>query len=758
MKQKLVGIVLVVLSCSLVTGLAWAAPTVKAIEVHGNQDVSESSIRGVIQTRVGLLLSRDRIQSDIIALHELGQFHDIWVEQVSTSGGVKLIYHVEEKPRIEVVEIDGNKKVDDDDLFDAVTVKAQDVADPTAISESIQKMKELYQEKGYHLVSIRHSFKSVPQSRNKKLVFEIREGTGLQVKRVNFAGNKQFSDKELGKAIRTKRKTLFSWLSGSGKYRKEVLERDVAFLTFHYLNNGYLRVRVSPPEVKLSRDKKWLYITFEVDEGPQYTVGQVDVRGDILTTSEEMKKMLKTKSGDVYSRLNVEQDMARMSEMYGNQAYAFANIVPQTIPNDETLTTDITFVIEKGQRIKIERINIEGNTVTRDKVIRRELQVVENGFYHESRLRKSRERLMALGFFEEVNFATPRGSTDDHINLDIRVKEKQTGTFSIGAGFSSVENFILTASISKDNFMGYGVSGRFSLELSSRRQLFLLSFEDPYFLDTDWIFSVAGFRTINGFEDFDRRSFGGNVGLGRRVFENSTIRVGYEIEDIDTENFRTTVPEPFEDNLSGLTSATSLTLLRDTRNNRLFPTKGTFASVSNEFAGLGGDNNYYRVIGNARFYKRLFWKVIFKQNFTIGYIESLNNDPVPLFERFFTGGINSLRGFELRSVGPKVRVLDSASGGDEEFIVGGNKLLLLNSEIEVPVYEPAGLKLVIFYDTGNAYAEEEAYSLNNLRHDYGFGMRWNSPFGPMRFEWGFPIDKREGEDSVVFHFTIGSFF
>jgi outer membrane protein insertion porin family len=700
----------------------------------------------------------ENIQRDIRALHDLDKFRNIQVEKESRRGGVALIYILEEKAIIEAVEIEGNKKIKDDDLMGAITVKPFTGVDPAEISFSIQKMKEKYVEKGYHLASIRHSLKPIPNSKNKMLVFTVQENQGVKVKRINITGNKAFSDKKLRKVIRTKQKTAISWLTSSGKYQREVLERDVAFLTFHYLNNGYLRARVSAPEVYLSRDKKWLYIDFHVEEGDQYTIGNVDIAGDILTTREEFLGMIETKSGDIYSRKIIEQDIIKMTEKYGNQAYAFASINPATIPNDEALTADITFQIDKGRKIKIERINISGNTTTRDKVVRRELEVVENGYYHEGRLRRSRERLMALGFFEDVNFATPRGSTDEQIILNIQVKEKQTGTFSIGAGFSSVENFILTASVSKDNLMGYGINGRFSLELSSRRQLFLLSFSDPYFLDTNWIFSASGYRTVNVFEDFDRRSFGGNVNLGRRVFDHSRILFGYEVEDVEAEDFRTTIPALFEDNLSGLTSSVSLILSRDTRNNRLFPSKGTYFSVSQEFAGLGGDNEYYRVIGNERFYRPLFWKVVFKQNFSIGYIKSLNDFVVPLFERFFTGGINSLRGYQLRGVGPSVRVLADPTSGDEEFIIGGNKLLLFNAEFELPIYEPAGFKFVVFYDAGNAFAEDENFSITNLRHDYGFGMRWNSPFGPMRFEWGFPINKRPGDDSVVFNFTIGSFF
>ncbi len=386
------------------------------------------------------------------------------------------------------------------------------------------------------------------------------------------------------------------------------------------------------------------------------------------------------------------------------------------------------------------------------------MMVQENTLYNETRLRLSKQKIEALGYFEEVNFATPRGPSDDRIHVNITVKEKPTGTFSIGAGFSSAENFILTASIAKDNFLGYGIKGQFSTEISSKRQLFILSFEDPHFIDSNWILGLSGFRTVNVFTDFDRRSFGGSLSLGHRVLENSTFRFGYQIEDINVGDFRTTVPALFNQNLSGLTSSASVSLQLDTRNNRLFATRGIYNSVSTEFAGLGGDNEFFRVMENFRFFHPLWKSIVGKFNFTIGQISSLNNLPVPLFERFFMGGVNSLRGYFLRSVGPSVRIPDSHSGGDDRFVYGGNKMVQANFELEFPIYDPAGFRMVTFVDTGNAFSEEENFSFTGLRADYGFGLRWNSPLGPMRFEWGFPFSRNPGEDPVIFNFTIGSFF
>jgi outer membrane protein insertion porin family len=742
----------------LVSIPAWAQ-AIREIRAEGNQRIEESTILATIASKVGMTYSGDRIRKDIQALYRLGVFDDVRVEKSVSGGGVKLVYVVSERSQIAKVVFMGNKKVKEEKLRELVDVKAFGSADAARLDSSIRKIQEHYVSEGYHLAEVAPEFKKIPGSTTgDELVFHIREGDPIRIKRINFIGNKVFSDKELRKKMRSKEKGYLSWLSSSGKYQDEQIKRDTAFLVYHYQNNGYLKVKVSPPQVYLSRDRKWLTVTFNIEEGEKYKVRSVGIEGDILTTQEELRSKFKLKSGQVYARKSVEEDLQTLSQVYGDQGYAFANINPNIQPHDEDLTADVTYMVQKGPRVYVERINISGNTITRDKVLRREIMLKENSLYNETRLRQSQQRLQALGYFEEVNFATPRGSSDDRIHINITVKEKPTGTFSIGAGFSSAENFIFTASIAKQNFLGYGISGQFSTELSSKRQLFILSFEDAHFLDTEWLLSVSGFRTVNVFTDFDRRSFGGAVSLGRQLFEWSSIRLGYQIEDVDVGDFRTTVPAAFNQNLSGLTSSASVTLARDTRNNRIFPTRGMYASSSVEYAGLGGDNEFLRWTENFRYYQPIWKGLVGKINMTIAQISSLNSLPVPLFERFFMGGVNSLRGYTLRSVGPSVQIPNSVSGGDNRFVYGGNKMLQFNFELEFPLYEPAGFKMVTFVDAGNAFAENQNFALHKLRSDFGFGLRWNSPLGPLRFEWGIPFGRDPGEDPIVFNFTIGSFF
>lgn len=757
MKKILSAILSVVMFLGSASPLR-AEGVIREINVKGNVRVEARAVLATIESRVGTAYSPEKVKRDIQALYRMGAFEDVQVDKISVGGGIRLTYVVTERSQVSKISFDGNKKVKEEKLREMVDVKPFMGVDARKIDSSIRKIEEHYVAEGYHLADVTPEFKTIPGTQEQELIFHIHEGQPVRIRRINFIGNKVFSDKELRKKVKSREKGAFSWMSGGGKYQEEAVKRDLAFLAFHYQNNGYLKVKVDGPEVYLSRDRRWVTVTYHVIEGEKYKIRNVGIEGNVLTTKEELVSKFKVRPGETYTRKHVEEDLMLLSQLYGDQGYAFANINPAITPHDEDLTADVVYMVQKGPRVTIEKINIAGNTITRDKVLRREILIKENTLYNESRLRASQQRLEALGYFEEVNFATPRGSADDRININITVKEKPTGTFSIGAGFSSAENFIFTASIAKQNFLGYGISGQFSTELSSKRQLFILSFEDSHFLDSEWIFGVSGYRTVNVFSDFDRRSFGGSLSLGHQVLENSTIRLAYQIENVDVGNFNSTVPATFSRNLSGLTSSASLSLTRDTRNNRLFPTRGMYQSASVEFAGLGGDTEFLRWMENFRLYQPIWKSLIGKFNISVGQISSLNNLPVPLFERFFMGGVNSLRGYTLRSVGPAIRVPSSPAGGDNRFVYGGNKMIQFNLELEFPLYEPAGFKFVGFVDAGNAFAEDQNFAVNRLRSDYGFGLRWNSPLGPLRFEWGIPFSRNPGEDKMVFNFTIGSFF
>ncbi|OGQ22613.1 MAG: outer membrane protein assembly factor BamA [Deltaproteobacteria bacterium RIFCSPLOWO2_02_FULL_44_10] len=732
---------------------------IKDISFDGNIRTPEETILNTIGTKEGYPFDSERLRKDIQELYKLGQFSDVQVERFIVPAGVRLVYHFVENPLITKVVFTGNRKINDKNLEEEMVVRTYRPLNEHDVAKTIEKIRQKYANKGYYLAHVDYRLEEIGVNET-KLVFEIMENQGIAVRKVQFIGNKVFSDDQLRAVMRTKKKGVLSFLTKSGKYEEEQLRTDKLFLTYHYLNHGYLNVKVSPPKVTISKDKRYIFVSFQIQEGEQYHVGEVDIEGDILTTKQELLSILKTKPKNIYSQRKLEEDILTLTERYGDEGYAFANIVPRTLPHDETLTADIHFEIEKGNRITIEKIHIFGNTTTRDKVVRRELRVLENDRYSERNLRESRRRLMQLGLFEEVNFATPRGSRDDTVILNVTVKERKTGQFNIQAGFSSLESFIFGLTMRKENFFGYGMSGELGAEFSKRRQFFTLSFRDPYFLDTKWSAGFSAYRTAYLFNDFRRTSTGGTLSLGHPFFERWSFDTTYRLEDVGVSSFSIAVPQFFRQNAGGLTSAFAFAVDRDTRDNRLIPTKGTYNVASFEVSGakLGGDNDYFRTNYRSLWYQPVWKGIVFKTFGRIGHIKSLNDSPVPLFERFFTGGPNSLRGFFPNSLGPKLRIPAGPSGDDIDFVFGGDKLLLFTAEIEVPLIKVAGISAVTFYDTGNAFAEEESYSLDSLRHNYGFGLRWNSPIGPLRFEWGIPINPKTGEDDLVFNFAIGHFF
>lgn len=731
---------------------------VEKVLIEGTSRISEMTIRSQLQTKPGTVVSREDVNQDIRTLYQLGYFKDVQVDQEKGKEGWIYTFHVIEKPLLSKIVIEGNKKIKDDALREVITIPLYQPLSENKVRESMDAMKKLYAAKRYYLVDIDYRIRTAPNG-DYEFVFVIKEYSQAFVRQVQFIGNTVFTDEELGGLLKTRKKAFLGWLTGAGKYNEEDLKQDVLRLTFYYLKNGYLRVRVESPQVTISKDRRYLFVTFYLEEGDRYRVGTVDIAGDILTTKEELLQDRLTKPGQIYNREFIEKDLLAMTEAYANQGYAFVHIQPATTTNEVEKVANIIFDIQKGSRISIEKINVKGNTTTRDKVVRRELEIKEGDIYNEHLMKKSREKVQALGFFKDVNFATPRGTRDDTLDLDITVEERPTGSFSVGAGFSTTEDFVFTGSLSKQNFFGLGINGEVSAEVSSRRQQFLFSMVDPYFLDTEWILGVSSFRTVFRFEDFDRDSYGGSFSIGHRFFDYASMSLGYQAEQVTAEDFSALVPQRFRTNASGLTSLVSLTLNRDTRDDRLYANKGMFNSVKGEVSGdkLGGDNDFFRITGKTQLYQPLGKGFSFRIFLRAGYIHSLNNDIIPLYDRFFLGGVNSMRGFFPQSIGAKENVTD-ANGNPASFVFGGNKMFVSNFEIEYPIYAPVGLKFVTFFDAGNAYSEQETLAFNQMRMNYGFGIRWVSPMGPLRFEWGFPIDRQPDEQKSVFNFTIGQFF
>ncbi|MCP3144763.1 outer membrane protein assembly factor BamA [Pyxidicoccus sp. QH1ED-7-1] len=742
------------------------------VRVEGNRRVEAEAIRRALRTKVGDVLAPARTSQDLRAVWGLGYFQNVELLVQRLDRGVAYVVRVEERPIVRAVQLRGNEELSQDDLKEEIDVKPATILDMELVRSSVQKIQAKYVEKGYFLAEVTHEIKPT-EGGNVDVVFVTNERAKVMVKQITFLGAEKVSAETLKETMITREGGFFSFFTGEGTYRQEAFERDLQVISIAYYDRGFINVRVDKPTVQLSADKRFIYITIKVVEGEPYDIGKIDFSGDLLedVPKEQMAALMRSRQGERFNRSQLSQDILSVSDVYYDRGFAYANINPITSVNAENRTVDLTFDVQKGPKVTIERINVIGNSKTRDKVIRRELRVYEGELYSGTGVRRSRERVTALGFFETVEITQRPGSADDTIILQVEVKEKATGTFQVGLGFSNVENFIFTAQISQNNFLGWGQSVSASAQISGLRSLVQLSFYDPYFLDTNYLLSAEFFRVQADYEGFIRNSTGGSVSIGYQFIDDLLGTIGYSREWVDVEAGQNLGAVLLANQfLSGVTSAARLSLSFDRRDNRLFPSRGFihYGSVETAPAFLGGTFLFNRYTAYSRLYFPMPLGFVFKTNATIGYIQQLDQDkPLPISELYYVGGINSVRGYYLRSISPSVKVPRSGTPDATvtDFLVGGNKQLVFNFELEFPIFEKAGLRGVLFYDAGNAFATTERFFQDRqdklplgLFHSAGFGFRWFSPIGPLRFEWGIPLTRRPEDDRILFEFTIGNFF
>ncbi len=748
------------------------AERIVEIRVEGNRRVEKAAIIRTLRQKVGEPFDPLRTSDDLRALWSLNYFSDIQLLVQRLPKGVAYVVRVQERPAIREVKLQGNEELSKDDFKEAIDLKPFSILDLDAVRRNVKKIQEKYVEKGYFLAEVTHRIDKVPNAAEVDVVFVIREHSKVLVKEINFIGLRQVPADELKAVMATKEGGFLSFLTGEGTYREELFQRDLAILQAAYYDRGFINVKVDKPSISLSPDKRDIFITIKVEEGEPYRIGKLDFSGDLLFDKARFREQMVSAEGEMFNRGKLAQDIQRITDLYYDEGYAYSNVTPVTNIHPEERLIDLTFDLQKGKQVYIERIELVGNTKTRDKVIRREMRVYEGDLFSGSGLRRSKERVNALGFFETVEVTHKPGSDDTHVVVNVEVKEKATGTFQLGFGFSNIENFIFTAQISQNNFLGWGQTVAASAQLSGLRNLVQISYFDPYFLDTNFIFSANFFRQQAEYPDFIRSSLGGDATVGYHVFEDVMATLTYTREYVDVEPGRNTQNDiPLANRFrSGLTSSVRASVTWDRRDNRLFPSKGfvQFASVETAPNFLGGSFLFNRYTAYSRFYVPLPFGFVFKSNLNFGFVQQLDpNSPLPISELYYLGGINTIRGYFLRSISPTALVptVSQPDAPVGRFATGGNKQFTSNLELEFPIFEKVGIRGVIFYDAGNTFApdanffEDRQYSLPlGLFHSVGFGFRWFSPIGPLRFEWGVPLTKRPEDQPLLFEFTIGNFF
>lgn len=761
----------------------------KDVRVEGNLKIEKDAIGAVLSSRGGQAYSMTRTRSDIKAIYALGFFRDVQADVQRTKDGLLLSYRVVEKPSIRAVRVEGHEKVEKDDIQEIITLKLFSILNEATIAEDVVHIQDLYAEKGYYLAEVTYEVR--PLNENEvEVVFKIKENQKVLVKRIYFLGCDKIKDKDFRNFLQVKEGGFLPSLTSSGTFNEEQLANDAQIVQAYYNEKGYIQARVDPPRAFMSPDKKGIYISYKVYEGERYKIGELKLSGDLIDDEARILAGIKTQKGDWFARSSLGEDIQAISDYYSDRGYAFANVVPVPEIDDETRTVKVVFDIEKGSQINLDQIHIAGNAVTWDKTARREVPLLEGELYRGSDMKEGKRRLERLGYFEEVKISTPKAGTGDTLNMDIDVTEKPTGTFNIGAGFSTFESFIFNLNISKQNFLGLGYVMGASAQISPKRQQYNLSFFDPYVGDTRWTLRGDAYNIDTNYSLSERRR-GLSFGLGHYLGKSDDSRLSFKytfeavgMTGLSPAWLRYRGGELFR---GGDVSSIEASLTVDKRNNRITPTSGILFSASSELAGgfqiadrtllsvLGGDFNYHRHQLNFRLYVPLYKKIedllVFRVNTTLGAIFSTDGSILPVIERYRAGGINSVRGYNPLSLGPTARVTtnDNPNHRDDPLVIGGYQIFNSNIELEFTILKSAGIRGVVFFDAGNGFdllgfdkkAEtDEVVILSDSfpRTSFGGGIRWFSPMGPLRFEWGFPLTPREGDRSQVFEFTIGSFF
>ena len=776
-----------VMALFLMVSLAWAETVlfpeaegviIDDIRLAGNKRNADEDLLYYIRQARGQRLDLATVSEDVKRLFRMRLYDDIQVDLEVIDGRHILTYRLIEKPSVAGFSFVGNSALKTKDLQESVNLRVATPLDIDRINTSLERIKAHYDREGYFLAEVRSEIR-MREDGDADIIFHIREYDKVKVRRITILGNEALTDDDIKARIFTREGSLLGMLSGAGQFKDEEFKRDLQRISAWYSENGYPDAHVVDTQIQLSEDRRSMYITIKVEEGEFTTIDNVDLTGDLLESHETMMSLITIEPGQGFRLSQLFEDVRRIQDFYADRGYAYAQVEPRRRPGDSDNSLAVSFHIVQGELVHIGRILISGNKKTEDKVIRREILVLEGQVFHQNLVRLSEAMVMRTGYFEKVSVTTQASGEPNRIDILVDVTERSTGQFQIGAGFSSSESFIGTLQISYDNLFGRGHFLAAQGTISKLRQLFSIQFFDPYFLDSNWRFRISAFRYEYVYTDFTRSSWGGNLGFGYPLMRDLTLDLTYTLENVDvtTARFGSTQRNIGSILNGGWTSSVNATLTWDRRNNRLLPTKGFMLQGSVDVADehLGSDHEFVRLLGRARAYFPIIWDVVLKFNLEVGYIANWNGPgkEVPIFERFFVGGPDSVRGFVRSSLGPTrsftTNVTDPSSSLTN-FQIGGDKKLVFNAEIEVPILKSMGISGVVFFDMGNAFNENQDLSLkidwfanedkysSVLRSSMGFGLRWMSPMGLLRFEWGFPLARKRTEDAVVFEFSIGNAF
>ena len=720
-----------------------------SVEVSGNQRIEADAVKRVVKTQPGDIYNLKNLSVDLKAIYAMGYFDDVQVVTETQPEGKIVTFKIKEKPTLRSTRFSGIRwAFDEEEVEEVITAKRGSILNINVIQNDIDRIIELYKEENYHNVKV--DYKIYERKDNQAdLEYIIDEGEKFQIEKIQFEGNKAFSDKELKKQMTTSETNILSWFTSAGDLNEDNLDQDAARLASFYKNNGYMQARVGEPQARFEGNA--IEITIKIDEGPQFKVGKVDLTGDLLLSKEELLESLKITQEEFYNRETLRNDVLGLTDLYANEGYAYADVAPRVNEDSEKRIVDITFDIQKGKQVYFEEIIISGNTKTRDKVIRRELRVYEQELFSSRRLKRSIRNLYRLDFFGDVKVDTSKGSADDKMVLKIGVTEKSTGAFSFGAGYGNQEKLYGVVSIAERNLFGRGQTLKLEGTVGSKTQNVTLSFTEPYLYDIPLSATLKVYNWQYGYDTYDKDSYGASVGFSYPLLDYTRGGISYVYDLANISNISSNAPQSILD-LKGenIKSSVSPTLRYDSRDSTFVPTKGSRHSLSYEYAGLGGDIGFMKYIAEAAWYFPLFWEFVLAPHAKGGYVNKTKDKKLPDYEKFYMGGIGSLRGFERDDLAPEDNDGNS---------IGGDKFVQFNLDLTFPVIKDQGIFAGLFFDTGRVYGDNEKIELKpgDLRQSAGLGIRWLSPMGPIRFEYGYILDPEDSDHGPGnFEFSMAS--
>jgi len=766
--RSLLATVLTALFFSGLASLSFAedgAKTVLSVDVKGNRTVSSLTLLAKVKTAPGQPLSTVALNEDLKRLYGLGYFTDVRIEQEETLDGVKVIFVVTEKPVLSAIEIQGNNKVRRDDIKKEMQSVIGDFVDQKRVRDDIDAVRKVYEKKGFSEAAIDSALEVDPSTNQAILRVLVDEGEKVRIRDIRVIGNHDIRSGEILKVMKTKKIAWWGWFR-SGFLKEEDLEEDVERIRALYDENGFSDVEVST-EIAAIQNSTDIVLNITVSEGKKYLAGDIALAGNSILKTDEISKALMMSKGKPFSRRGLRLDVANIQDLYFEKGYLSAQIRSESAYNETSDRVDLTYSITENELTYVDKVRIQGNTKTKDVVIRRELRAYPGESFSGAKLKRSKERLYNLGFFEDVRFETEDGSAPNTRDLVVSVKETKTGEFSFGGGFSSIDSIIGFIQIRQKNFdwqntktwTGAGQDFGIRLEGGAVRKNAELSFTEPYVFGLPYSFGFDVYRKDidssgrSGYL-FDQTKTGFDLRLGKEFNEYDKGLLMYKLEEVKISNIPDNSSQALIDEVgSNVTSSLALTLSHDTRDNIYSPTSGVLVSGTGEVAGgpLGGDKDFMKLYGVASTFFKNFGENVLELKARAGIADAYSDTPlVPIYERYFLGGANTIRGYRERRLGPR-----DPGNGDP---VGGNAYWVANIEETFPIY-PDLIKGAVFFDVGSLYEEIEDFGDGDTFSGVGVGVRIKTPIGPLKLDMGYPLDDVSGEKKKMrYYFSISQGF